>query len=34
MTLPFSVHDGAEPELNEAADFYDLERTVVITGRV
>ncbi len=25
MTLPFSVHDDAELELNEAADFYDLE---------
>jgi len=25
MTPPFSVHDDAELELNEAADFYDLE---------
>jgi len=25
MTLPFSVHDDAELELNEAADFYDIE---------
>jgi plasmid stabilization system protein ParE len=27
MTLPFSVHDSAELELNEAADFYDIENT-------
>ena len=25
MTPPFSVHDDAELELNEAADFYDAE---------
>ena len=25
MTPPFSVHDDAVLELNEAADFYDLE---------
>jgi toxin ParE1/3/4 len=25
MTLPFSVHDDAELELNEAADFYDIK---------
>jgi len=25
MTLPFSVHDDAELELTEAADFYDAE---------
>jgi hypothetical protein len=25
VTLPFSVHNSAELELNEAADFYDIE---------
>ena len=25
MTRSFSIHDAAEAEINEAADFYDLE---------
>ena len=25
MTVPFSIHESAEAEINEAADFYELE---------
>lgn len=25
MTIPFSTHESAELELNEAADYYDVE---------
>lgn len=27
MSLPLSIHEYAESELNEAADFYDLEQS-------